>query len=224
MCEVPVFLATTEGQTRRIAERFAERVREHGFDAQAIQIDSRESRDINWDRVRGVCLGASIHVQKHQPGAVTFARAHARELSSRPSVFISVSLAAASKNPDEVIAARRLAETVGTTTGWRPQHTASVAGRLAYTQYGWLVRFFMRRIARKEGASGDTSRDHEYTDWAQVDGLADTLVGEIRGIEQRLPQALGLTDRAARRAASTRIARRQERSLRASDNHPTHVA
>ena len=189
MCEVPVFYTTTEGQTRRIAERFAKRVREHGFEAQAIQIDSRECREVDWNRVRGVCLGASIHVQKHQPAAVAFARSHASELTSRPSVFFSVSLAAASKNPDEVMAARKLAETFLTATGWRPQHTASVAGRLAYTQYGWLVRFFMRRIALKEGASGDTSRDHEYTDWSQVNHLAETLVEEIRRAEQRLTQA-----------------------------------
>jgi menaquinone-dependent protoporphyrinogen oxidase len=104
-------------------------------------------------------------------------------------VFFSVSLAAASKNPDEAIAARKLAETFLTATGWRPQHIASVAGTLAYTQYGWLVRFFMRRIALKEGASGDTSRDHEYTDWSQVNHLAETLVGEIRRAEQRLTQA-----------------------------------
>jgi menaquinone-dependent protoporphyrinogen oxidase len=189
MCNVPVFYATTEGQTRRIADRMAERIRDHGLDARAIAIDSREARDFSWALVRGVGLGASLHVQKHQASAVAFAREHAHELNARPSLFFSVSLAAASKNPVEVAAAQRLADAFAAKTGWQPQHTASVAGRLAYSQYGRVVRFFMRRIALKEGASGDTSRDHEYTDWAQVIGLADTLVGDIRSAERQLVPA-----------------------------------
>ena len=65
-------------------------------------------------------------------------------------------------------------------TGWTPARIATVAGRLAYTQYNWLVRLMMRRIARKEGGATDTSRDHEYTDWAQVERLADQLAYEVR--------------------------------------------
>jgi menaquinone-dependent protoporphyrinogen IX oxidase len=30
----------------------------------------------------------------------------------------------------------------------------------------------MKRIARKEGAPTDTSRDYEFTDWTRVDALA----------------------------------------------------
>ena len=40
MCEVPVLYATTEGQTRRIAERLAHHLRERGLDSIAMAIDS----------------------------------------------------------------------------------------------------------------------------------------------------------------------------------------
>jgi menaquinone-dependent protoporphyrinogen IX oxidase len=33
MCDVPIFYATSEGQTRRIAERIAQQVRKHGLDS-----------------------------------------------------------------------------------------------------------------------------------------------------------------------------------------------
>jgi menaquinone-dependent protoporphyrinogen oxidase len=33
----------------------------------------------------------------------------------------------------------------------------------------------MRRIACAEGGDTDTSRDHEYTDWQQVEAYADRL-------------------------------------------------
>jgi menaquinone-dependent protoporphyrinogen oxidase len=186
MCEVPVLYATTEGQTRRIAERIAGQLREHGLDAVAIDVESRDAEAIQWDRVRGVCLGASIHVQSHQRAALDFARRHARAMMEKPSTFFSVSLAAASKSAQEVEAAMRLARNFEVATGWHPTEVVSLAGRLAYTQYGWFKRQVMRHIASKEGGSTDTTRDHEYTDWAVVDGLAHRLANEIHRYEERM--------------------------------------
>jgi menaquinone-dependent protoporphyrinogen oxidase len=184
MCEVPVFFATTEGQTRRIAERIAARLCERGLESRAIAIASDAARQMDWSRVRGAMVGASLHLRKHQPEAVEFARVHQRELSSIPSVFFSVSLAAASKNADSVDAARRLAEKFVVDTGWRPLRISSLAGRLAYTQYSWWMRLIMRHIARKEGGSLDTSRDHEYTNWASVEHLADSLASQIHVVRR----------------------------------------
>ena len=185
MCEVPVVYATTEGQTRRIAERIAERLREHGLDSRAMAITSDEATRVDWSRVRGAVVGASLHLQKHQPEAVSFARRYHRELSAVPSMFVSVSLAAASKNADSVDAARHLAERFATDTKWRPLRVSSMAGRLAYTQYSWWKRLIMRRIAKREGGSIDTSRDHEYTNWAAVEYLADSLASQIHGGNRR---------------------------------------
>jgi menaquinone-dependent protoporphyrinogen oxidase len=183
MCDVPVFYATSEGQTRRIAERIAQRLSADGVNAKAIPIDSKEAEGIDWDHIRGVGVGASLHAGRHQASAVAFARRYKQQLLARPSLFFSVSLAAASKNPREVAEARRIAEGFATMTGWQPQRIACIAGRLAYTQYGWLTRWFMRRIALKEGESGDTGRDYEYTDWNQVVALADDLIHSIRRTE-----------------------------------------
>ena len=61
---------------------------------------------------------------------------------------------------------------------------ASLAGCLASTKYNWLVRPFPRRIARKEGASTDVTRDHVSTNWQHVEELADALASAVqrRGI------------------------------------------
>ena len=180
MCDVPVFYATTEGQTRRIAERMAEQMCKHGLDSRAVAIISEEASHIDWRRVRGAAVGASLHAGRHQAEAVAFARVHHEKLSAIPSVFFSVSLSAASKNISEVNTARTIAQQFVADTGWQRSSVATVAGRLAYTQYSWFVRMFMRRIARKEGGSTDTSRDHEYTNWEQVERIADELAYEIR--------------------------------------------
>ena len=66
-------------------------------------------------------------------------------------------------------------------TGWRPHRVELVAGALPYTRYNFLVRFVMRRIARKEGGDTDTSRDYEYTDWSAVERFALEFLQEVEG-------------------------------------------
>ena len=172
ICEVPVFFATSEGQTRRIAGRLASLLHDHGFDSRAIDLAAAEAARIDWTRVQGALVGASLHAGRHQKAAHRFVRAHTSALNAVPSAFFSVSLSAASKNRAEVEAAERLARAFPEARGWTPAIVASVAGRLAYREYGFFIRLVMKRIARKEGAPTDTSRDYELTNWAQVETLA----------------------------------------------------
>ena len=187
MCDVPVFYATSEGHTRLIAQRLADRLCRHGLASRAIAIVSDESAHFDVRRARGAAIAASVHAGRHQAEARAFARLHAATLSRLPSLFVSVSLAAASTNADEIQTAQRIADRFAADAGWQPTLVASVAGCLAYTRYNWFVRFFMRRIARKEGGSTDTTRDHVYTNWQHLDERADQLAtailarGKVRG-------------------------------------------
>jgi menaquinone-dependent protoporphyrinogen oxidase len=180
VCEVPVFFATTEGQTRHIAERLAALLRQHGFGSCAIDLAGPEAAQIDWTRTLGAVVGASLHGGKHQKVADRFVRKHAAALNQVPSAFFSVSLSAASKNMNEVDAAERLARAFPAARDWRPAFVASVAGRLAYREYGFLIRLVMKRIARKEGAPTDTSRDYELTNWDEVKTLAGEMAHRIR--------------------------------------------
>jgi menaquinone-dependent protoporphyrinogen oxidase len=184
MVDVPVFYASTEGQTRRIAERIADRLRGRGLTAEAIDVAGPRASTFDWEGARGAILGASLHIGRHQRAARRFVVANLARLNAVPSVFFSVSMAAASKNPVEVESARKIANDFPTAAGWRPDAVESVAGRLAYTQYGFITRWLMKRVARKEGGATDTSRDWEYTDWDAVDRFADAFaarVGEASG-------------------------------------------
>jgi menaquinone-dependent protoporphyrinogen oxidase len=83
-------------------------------------------------------------------------------------------------------------------TGWYPAITETVAGATPYTKYNPVMRWMISRISAKEGRPTDTSRDHEFTDWEQIDRLA-VLVGNLV--------------RDARRARPTATRRRSHRSL-----------
>jgi menaquinone-dependent protoporphyrinogen oxidase len=178
-CEVPVLFASTEGQTALIAIRLAAVLHEHGLDAEAIDVSTPDAETIDWSRVRGALVGASLHLGHHQKSAARFVDRHAAQLNAVPSAFFSVSLAAASKNLAEVAEAERLARAFPADHGWKPSFLLSVAGRLAYREYNFLIRFIIKRIARKEGGPTDTSRDHELTNWDEVDRLAHVMATTI---------------------------------------------
>jgi len=178
-CDIPVFYATSDGQTRRIAERLVATFREKGFVSRAFDVASSDADCIEWGSVRAAVVGASLHGSRHQRAAAAFVREHAADLNARPSAFFSVSLAAASPTPAEREEAARLASDFPTEAEWHPQKIVCVAGRLAYTQYGFLTRFLMKRIAQRRGAPTDTSRDYEFTNWDDVACLADGIVRKV---------------------------------------------
>ena len=185
MNAVPVFYATTEGQTRRIAKRIATGLRAHGLDSAAIDVRSPEAISADWTRVAGVVLGASVHVGRHQRRAAEFVRRNRERLQSLPSAFFSVSLAAGSANPERVAEAERIALGFTTHTGWTPRRLACVAGRPAYTRYGFPRRWVTRSIAAREDARRDASADHEHTDWEAVDRLAAEVASDVREVLAR---------------------------------------
>jgi menaquinone-dependent protoporphyrinogen oxidase len=184
MCEVPVFYASSHGQTRRIAERLSAIVRDDGFSSIPIDLRSAEAAEFDWRAVRGVLLGAPLYGGRHLRRARQFVERHHHALNSVPSAFFSVSLSAGSRNAAEVETARRLADAFPQSALWWPNHVASFAGRLAYTGYNPVIRFLLRRIARREGGPTDTTRDHELTDWNAVMALAYTMISAVRKRER----------------------------------------
>ena len=179
MCELPVFYASTDGQTCRIAERLADLLHERGIDSWPIDVTSPAAQRVEWRDVRAVAVGAPVRGGRHQPAIEAFVRRYRDELNARPAAFFSVSLRAASPGAADRDAARDVALKLLTETGWRPGQVTILAGRLAYTKYGCLMRWVMKRIARKAGLAIDTSRNHEYTNWDEVARLADDLAAEL---------------------------------------------
>jgi len=171
MLNVPVFYATTEGHTRRIAETIAAVLRERGFASEALQLSSTLPSP-DWSTIASAVVGGSLHAGRHQSAVRDFVKRELNRLNERPTAFFSVSLSAASRNENERAAARRIASAFLDAVHWWPGRVACIGGKLAYTQYGFFTRWMMRRIAAREGGPTDTSRDHDLTDWAAVRDFA----------------------------------------------------
>jgi len=102
---------------------------------------------------------------------------HREALENRPTGFFSVSMAAAPRDsgaapgPDPSGYMTHMFEQVG----WHPSEAVAFAGGLPYRRYNWILRFVMKRISKAAGHTTDTTRNHVFTDYAQVEELADRM-------------------------------------------------
>lgn len=183
-----IFYATREGQTRKVAEHIAATLSGQGVDAHVYDVgDCQEA--IDWQRYSMVWVAGSVHAGHHEREIVRFARQYRDDLVRRRAVFVSVTLseagaedihAPAERRKQAARDARRMIDDFVTETGWKPTWSFPVAGALAYTRYNWLIRQIMVRIARQQGASTDTSVDHEFTNWPLLDRYVADVVAVTR--------------------------------------------
>jgi menaquinone-dependent protoporphyrinogen oxidase len=160
---------TTEGQTAKIADVIAEVLRDKGHEADPVDIKSLAGTVP--DGYEAAVIGASIHMGKHDKHVVDFVQKNLDTLSRLPSAFFSVSLAAYGDTQE----AEGYVDQFEQETGWRPDKVALFGGALLYTQYGFIKRRMMKKIAKdKPGDLGlDLSRDYVYTEWDAVKRFAE---------------------------------------------------
>jgi menaquinone-dependent protoporphyrinogen oxidase len=175
MARILVVYGTTEGQTARIADVVADTLRAAGHAAEAVDVTSLgDSLPRDYD---GVVVGASIHMGKHDKHVVQLVQKNLDLLERLPSAFFSVSLAA----HGDAAEAEGYVEQFEQETGWRPDKVARFGGALLYTQYGFVKRHLMKKIARdKPGNLGtDVSRDYVYTEWDGVKRFAEHFAADL---------------------------------------------
>ena len=173
-----ILYATSYGQTAKIANRMAEILRGNGCDVTVVDAKQNGAR-VRPETFDGVIIGASLIARGLQPAVDAFVRAHVDVLNRLPTLIFQVSASAGSARPAGRDAAQRLLDRYLSQTGFRPEISASVAGAINYTRYNPLLRWYMKRASKLNGGSTDTSRDHEYTDWTQVERLVNEFVEKI---------------------------------------------
>ena len=175
-----IVYGSTEGQTRKICEFLRD---------EAVQKDHQVELDDSTQNPRppgefdAVIIGASVHASSYQTSVEHYVQKHQESLKRIPGVFISVSLTAASNEPESWKELYDITQNFLNKTGWIPQHVEQVAGALKYTEYNFFKRFIMRMIAQKSGGETDTSKDYEYTDWKQVKNVLTKLEHELTEIK-----------------------------------------
>jgi len=172
MSRLLILYGTRDGHTAKVACFLAGELRSYG--AIVDVLDARTSNPPPGDYA-GVMVAASVHSGGYQRAVVRWARTHAEALRGKPSAFLSVCLAVLQKDLKVQRELGGIINRFEARTGWKPTRVKIVAGALPYTRYGWLKRAVMHRVMKKTGGSTDVSRDHEYTDWADLLEFAGTF-------------------------------------------------
>jgi menaquinone-dependent protoporphyrinogen oxidase len=173
--------ASTHGHTSKIAARIAGVLEAEGFrvDVRKSPVRAEDACPRDYD---AVLVGASIHAGHHQKEIVAWARAHHTTLTLRPTAFFSVCLTAADDTEESRAATRRYIDEFVEATGWTPGRTVTFAGALQYRAYDFATRLVIRLLMRKGGRPTDTSRDHDFTDWAAVERFAREFAGALAAV------------------------------------------
>lgn len=197
-----IVYATTDGQTGKIARFLARELQELGarvelFDAgfaprTAVELSNAAFAAPNPEPFDGVIVAASVHAGGFQRSVARWVAAHRDALHRTNAIFLPVCLSVLQKDPRVARDLARIIDRFKQRTGWIPAEIRPVAGAVLYSRYWWLKRMAMRYIMKKAGGGTDTSRDYEYTDWADLEKFALELVVRLGG-GQAVNVAVGMT-------------------------------
>jgi menaquinone-dependent protoporphyrinogen oxidase len=182
MNRILVIYGTTEGHTRKIANSIGDTLRLDDFDVDVVQAGAIDPRPADYD---GVVVAASVHGGRYQHDVGDWVRAHGGELAAKPTAFVSVCLAVLQNDPTVLSELDAIVRRFTATAGWRPSEIKLVAGALPYTKYNWFKRWIMKRITAKAGGDTDTSRDYDYTDWADLRVFAGEFGRRVAAVRPR---------------------------------------
>lgn len=168
MSRILVVYGSTYGHTQRVAERITKVVREGAHSADLVWA-ARLPKGLDLYDYDGVVIAASVLMGHHQAYVRDFVRRHAEQLNAMPSAFVSVCGAASGDPPQAQSYIDRFLLETG---WWHPTVTRSFTGAVAYTRYSPLLRWWLKRISRRQGLPTDTSHDWDFTEWDDVERFA----------------------------------------------------
>ena len=161
--KILIAYGTTEGQTRKISETLAAQIRELGhavelFDTSGLpgglQVES-------FDRI---IIAGSVHERRHQESVEIFVLSRLKQLQTVPTMFLSVSLAAAFE--DGLTEAKGYVDSFLEKVDWCPTQSLLVAGAVRHGEYGYYREQILEHVVLEGRALDDPASDHEFTDWA----------------------------------------------------------
>lgn len=176
MSNILVVYGTNDGHTAKVAAFIADVGRRAGHAVEVVRADSETPDPAAFD---GILVGASVRGRRHQKYVRRWIASHRDTLEKKPSAFFQVSLSSTVKDAAHEREAMSVVQRMIADTGWNPARIGLFAGALMYTKYSWMVRLVMWMISKSRGGDTDTSKDYEYTDWAEVEAWTSAFFASL---------------------------------------------
>jgi menaquinone-dependent protoporphyrinogen oxidase len=190
MPQVLILYGTTDGHTGKVADALEKSLVGLGAMVDVVEARERKANEVRVEDYDAVLVAASIHVGRFQRSVERWVRRNAEGLNRKPSAFLAVCLAILDEVPEADEHVERIKSRFFERCGWRPRSTLTVAGAIPYTRYGFFKKWLMKRISAARAGDTDTTRDFEYTDWAELDRFAREIA-RVSGL--KLTEALSET-------------------------------
>jgi menaquinone-dependent protoporphyrinogen oxidase len=190
--------ASRFGQGVKVAQAMAQTLAERGWASQAMPVREALERDLSAHRA--LVLVASIRYGHFAADVARLVRQQHAALQAATSVFVSINLTARKpdkRSPQSNVYTRKFLA-FAARQGWQPTLCEVLAGALRYPRYGWLDKRMIQLIMRITGGETDTSRDIEYTDWAEVQALAERLAQHLHASAPAQPSGAAWAGQARR--------------------------
>lgn len=172
--DLPLFYATRDGQSRRIAAHIAERLADSGIVAPPRDLAVAFPTAADLAAAPLVVVVAAVRYGRHLPEAERLLASYRELLARARLVFISVNLTARKPGKDTAAGNQYVRKSLAR-HGLEPVLAAAVAGRLDYPHYGWLDRQIIRLIMKMTGGPTDPKSCVEFTSWEAVDYIASRI-------------------------------------------------
>lgn len=166
-----IFYASHDGQAHRIADRIASRLAAADIVTVLQDLAAPRCAPVGEDLVVVV---AAVRYGYHLPQADRFLAGLRKLPAPPPLVFISVNLTARKPGKQSADGNAYLRKVLHK-HGLKPVLAEAVAGKLDYPRYSRFDRFMIRLIMRMTGGPTDPAAVVEFTDWDQVDAIADRI-------------------------------------------------
>lgn len=176
MMRILIVYGTTDGQTSKVALALSRSLRRAGVNAEAFPASPAAPDPKGY---AGVIVAASLHSGRCQRSVRTWLKRHAAGIENLPTAFVGVGMLARDPRDTARLKVYRVMRGFADRSGWAPTYFKPVAGALRYSQYGWLKRWFVQRMAAAIGAGTDTRLDYEYTNWDDLDRFARAFAGAV---------------------------------------------
>ena len=166
-----LFYATRDGQSRRIAERIADRLAAHGIPALPRDLAGVSLAPSSLAAARLVVVVAAVRYGRPLPEAEQFLAGFGMLREPPQLALLSVNLTARKPGKDTVEGNAYLRKSI-VRHRLAPVLALAIGGRLDYSRYRWMDRQLIRFIMKLTGGPTDPRTCVEYTRWDVVDDVA----------------------------------------------------
>ncbi|MDH3740134.1 MAG: protoporphyrinogen oxidase [Hyphomicrobiales bacterium] len=161
--KILIAYGSTEGQTRKITEALAAQICELGHEVEVFDTSGLPG-GLHVESFDKIIVAGSVHDKQHQESLEIFVLSRLKQLQTMPTMFLSVSLAAAFE--DGLAEAKGYVDSFLEKVGWCPTQSLLVAGAVRHGEYGYYREQILEHVVLEGRALDDPTSDHEFTDWA----------------------------------------------------------